>query len=151
MKLQKEIMNLLNPDQIVNIKISDPIQYIGNALVNYRVIKIDTRPWYVKLFYPNSEPEYEYRIKERISRHTDIITFEEFFSDPENEELFLYPIIEDGILSSETLIYKPSVKISTSDGDEFKRTFENIDDRDNWLKETGLDKLEDKFIHLNKD
>ena len=145
--MEKEIEKIyLNPEQIVKITVCDAVPCKNSSIYSIEIIKVDTRSWHTKLFHHNSTPKYEYRIKKRVLRHNEIFTFEEFFNDPENQEAYLYPVIQDGVLLNNTLLLKPSVLLYCSNGEKYRACFENESDRDDWLVRTGLDKVTDKFI-----
>lgn len=54
----------------------------------------------------------------------------------------------EGELQDEYLRIKPYVKIWYDNNDCFRKTFENELDRDQWLKETGLDKVAETLIKV---
>ena len=148
--MENETKKYINPEQIVVMTISDPEPSTDLSICSNEIIKVDARPWYTKLFHPNSEPKYEYRIKKRVLRYVETFTFEEFFNDPENQETYLYPVIENGVLLNNSLLLKPNVTLYCSNGKEYRARFENVMERDRWLAETGLDKILEKFIQTNK-
>ncbi len=115
-----------------------------------KVIKVNAHNWLYRLIHSNAEPEYKYIIRQEFGRRQWNYSIDGFFADPDNDKLYLRPLFVDGELQDKCLRIKPRVKIWYSDTDCFVKTFENQSDRDQWLKETGLDEETDTFIIITK-
>ena len=133
---------LLNPNLIRYMAIDD------TDVSSIPVIKVNAHNWLYRLFHPNAEPEYKYIIRYNVFRHQFDYSIDSFFEDPDYDKIYLRPLFIEGELQDEYLRIKPYVKIWYDNNDCFRKTFENELDRDQWLKETGLDKVAETLIKV---
>lgn len=134
----------------LNPKLTRYMSIEDTCISSIKVIKVNAHNWLYRLIHPNAEPEYKYIIRQEFGRHQWNYSIDDFFADPDNDKLYLRPLFVDGELQDKCLRIKPRVRIWYSDTDCFIKSFENQSDRDQWLKETGLDKETETFITITK-